>query len=474
MKVLKKKWKRTGMVLLAVFMMAFCLPEAVGASEVTGETVIEQGDGSDIKEPEPEPGPEPEKKAVERIALSHKSLTLQKGKRAKLAAEVFPEDAHEKSIIWKSSNTQVATVADSGEIKAKSKGTAVITAKAADGSGVSASCKVTVRNKFVTSIQLKEKKASVVVGQTVKIVATAAPKNADMRSVTYQSSDEKIATVSSKGTIKGVKPGKAKITVTAKDGSGKKAVFSITVRKYQRDKKYYPVTEEIKLPSGGYSISTKNIGLKVIRVNKKLLHSSSDRYTYRTKEAVKRFQRKKGLKVTGIVNKKTWLKMGLSEKDWYNLGTYRTPLKVDEKSSRKDYTNAMLKTAAEYAKAGTAYRVGCSGKPGTYVDCSGLIYQCLYSAGINPDTNIVDHALAKYEYTSNYLSRDSKLGKTVSYSRKKPGDIVFYCKSRGSVVVHVGIYAGNGKIYDAWPGIGVTKRSIHIAKYRVSKIVRVF
>ena len=212
----------------------------------------------------------------------------------------------------------------------------------------------------------------------------------------------------------------------------------------------------------------------MIRVNKKLLHSSSDRYTYRTKEAVKRFQRKKGLKVTGIVNKKTWLKMGLSEKDWYDLGTYRTPLKVDEKSSRKDYTNAMLKTAAEYAKAGTAYRVGCSGKPGTYVDCSGLIYQCLYSAGINPDTNIVDHALAKYEYTSNYLSRDSKLGKTVSYSRKKPGDIVFYCKSRGSVVVHVGIYAGNGKIYDAWPGIGVTKRSIHIAKYRVSKIVRVF
>ncbi|MEI3340311.1 MAG: peptidoglycan-binding protein [Eubacterium sp.] len=176
--------------------------------------------------------------------------------------------------------------------------------------------------------------------------------------------DEKIATVSSKGTIKGVKPGKAKITVTAKDGSGKKGGFFVR-SKYQRDKKYYPVTEEIKLPSGGYSISTKNIGLKVIRVNKKLLHSSSDRYTYRTKEAVKRFQRKKGLKVTGIVNKKTWLKMGLSEKDWYDLGTYRTPLKVDEKSSRKDYTNAMLKTAAEYAKAGTAYRVGCSGKPGT-------------------------------------------------------------------------------------------------------------
>lgn len=41
----------------------------------------------------------------------------------------------------------------------------------------------------------------------------------------------------------------------------------------------------------------------------------------------------------------------------------------------------MLQTAAEY-------------------DCSGLIYQCLYAAGINPASNIVDHALAIYEYTS--------------------------------------------------------------------------
>lgn len=72
--------------------------------------------------------------------------------------------------------------------------------------------------------------------------------------------------------------------------------------------------------------------------------------------------------------------------------------------------NAMLQTAAEYASAGTKYKVGCSGTPGTYVDCSGLIYQCLYAAGINPASNIVDHALAIYEYTSANLAADNRLG----------------------------------------------------------------
>ena len=77
------------------------------------------------------------------------------------------------------------------------------------------------------------------------------------------------------------------------------------------------------------------------------------------------------------------------------FGTYRTPIKVFNGATREYRINAMLQTAAEYASAGTKYKVGCSGTPGTYVDCSGLIYQCLYAAGINPASNIVDHALAK-------------------------------------------------------------------------------
>ena len=108
---------------------------------------------------------------------------------------------------------------------------------------------------------------------------------------------------------------------------------------------------------------------------------------------------------------------------------------------------------------------GCT--PGT-VDCSGLIYQCLYSAGINPDTNIIDHARVVYEYTSNYLGNDWQMG--VAVSSAQPGDLVFY---GGSSINHVAIYAGNGMIYDSWPGQGVTLRNIYSGG-NILKIVRVF
>lgn len=237
---------------------------------------------------------------------------------------------------------------------------------------------------------------------------------------------------------------------------------------------YYMMSDYITLPSGGYNISTANIGLKVIKVNQKLLGQTNTRYTTATKNAVINFQRKHGLPATGTVDLKTWKAMGLSEWDWYNLGIYCTPVKVTAASSRQACINAMLQTAEEYRKAGTKYREGCSGNPGTYVDCSGLIYQCLYSAGINPDTNIVMHAQAQYEFTSAYLAKDTKLGYEVSYKDLQPGDLVFYNKGNKNSVVHMGIYAGSNQIYDSWPGLGVTKRNITISGYRVSKAIRVF
>ena len=236
---------------------------------------------------------------------------------------------------------------------------------------------------------------------------------------------------------------------------------------------YLPQTSII-LPDGGYNLSTANIGLKVIKVNQAVCGNSSERYTSSTASAVKTFQRTHGLGVTGIVDITTWKAMGYSEYDWYNLGTYRTPIKVFNGATREYRINAMLQTAAEYASAGTKYKVGYSGTPGTYVDCSGLIYQCLYAAGINPASNIVDHALAIYEYTSANLAADNKLGIEVASYDLQPGDLVFYAKNGKSSVCHIAIYAGNGCIYDSWPGIGVSYRSLNISGYHTVKIRRAF
>ena len=94
--------------------------------------------------PAPTATPKPVK--VSSITLNQTSLTMtSKGQTASLTATVSPGNAENKNITWSSSNSSVATVNANGTVTAVANGTADITATAADGSGVSAKCSVTVR-----------------------------------------------------------------------------------------------------------------------------------------------------------------------------------------------------------------------------------------------------------------------------------------------------------------------------------------
>ena len=80
---------------------------------------------------------------VTSVSLNKDSLALGVGDSETLTATVKPEDATNKAVTWTSSNPSVAKV-ENGVVTALARGTAVITATAADGSGASASCTVTV------------------------------------------------------------------------------------------------------------------------------------------------------------------------------------------------------------------------------------------------------------------------------------------------------------------------------------------
>lgn len=82
---------------------------------------------------------------VEQIKLSDKKLTIGIGSTYSLTADILPEEADNKTVKWKSSKKSVVTVTQSGVVTAKKKGTATITCTALDGSGVKATCKITVR-----------------------------------------------------------------------------------------------------------------------------------------------------------------------------------------------------------------------------------------------------------------------------------------------------------------------------------------
>ena len=87
---------------------------------------------------------QPAETPVASVTLDKTSLTLDVGGSDTLTATVKPDDATNKAVKWSSSNENVATVDQNGNVKAVGAGTATITAAASDGSGKTATCTVTV------------------------------------------------------------------------------------------------------------------------------------------------------------------------------------------------------------------------------------------------------------------------------------------------------------------------------------------
>lgn len=133
--------------------------------------------------------------------------------------------------------------------------------------------------------------------------------------------------------------------------------------------------------------------------------------------------------------------------------TYVTPSRIPYNASRQDCINAFVQRAREYI--GTRYIEPWSSWPGDAVDCSGLVLQCLYATGMDMGWyNPYNHRwLPEQTYNSMNWYRNNTF-MPVSTSAMQRGDVVYY---QG----HIGIYIGNGRIIDSWPGIGVTERSVN-------------
>ncbi|MEI3339086.1 MAG: Ig-like domain-containing protein [Eubacterium sp.] len=162
------------------------------------------------------------------VVLNKSVYTLKKGGTVKLKATIAPKKATTRTLLWSSSNKKVATVDKAGKVKAKKNGKATITVKVKSTSK-KASCKIIVGTP-VTKVSVAKSSVTLIAGQTSAIKASVAPKTATTKSVAYASSNKRVATVSSGGVIKAIAAGTAKITVTAKDGTGKKATVNVTVK----------------------------------------------------------------------------------------------------------------------------------------------------------------------------------------------------------------------------------------------------
>lgn len=203
------------------------------------------------------------------------SSSVTVGSSIKLTVKFTPDNATNKKITWKSSNNGIATVDQDGVVKGVKSGTVTITVTTEDGNKT-ATKTITVTNKSsnpsqnpnpepskpeqsnvpVTDVSISGETV-VVEGSSITLTAIVNPENATNKEVTWQSSNNGIATVSPSGVVTGISAGTTTITATTKDGN-KVATHDITVKEK-------PGSYSITLTAISTTIGEKQYSLSVTR-----------------------------------------------------------------------------------------------------------------------------------------------------------------------------------------------------------------
>lgn len=177
---------------------------------------------------------------VESVTLSQTSVTLDQEQQIRLEAYVKPDNAYNREVRWTSDNPTIASVDDWGNVTGMGEGIANITATAVDGSGVKATCQVTVTRyinvdgqrvevKPVTAVTLDKVSVTLKQNQRDKLTATITPSDAYYKEVKWTTSNPDVVTVDQEGNIRGRSAGTAIVTVTNTHGTTYFATCEVTV-----------------------------------------------------------------------------------------------------------------------------------------------------------------------------------------------------------------------------------------------------
>lgn len=209
------------------------------------------------------------KRVASGVKFDESELNLKTGETYYIKSTLTPKDSTDTVLTWTSSDAKVAVVDNKGKVVAKAAGTTIIMAKTESG-GV-AYCKVTV-TQAVDGLLLNFTEKTVFIGDEFKLKVSISPSEATLLSVTWKSSNTKVATVSEEGVISGLKGGVTVITCTTVDG-GFSATCVVTVRE---------AVTTIKLDHETYSLGVKKTAILKADVisesatNQKVYWSSSN------------------------------------------------------------------------------------------------------------------------------------------------------------------------------------------------------
>ena len=204
----------------------------------------------------------------ETIVLNPKTASIGVGQDLAVSATILPDNADDLGIIWTSSDSSIATVAQSkgksvvmGVVTGVSEGVVTITARSSANEALLDTCVVTVIQSPVvipTSIVLDPASASIKVGEEISIIAIVTPDEAENKTVTWVSNNPSVAVVDQNGNVTGVAEGTVTITVISNADPTVTAQIMVTVTAQVGPQPPVPVlpTSIVLNPSGSASVES--------------------------------------------------------------------------------------------------------------------------------------------------------------------------------------------------------------------------
>ena len=213
---------------------------------------------------------------VQAISLNATQKDLIIGDAFTLTATLSPENATNRNVVWKLVSGDAISLSNTGVIQAKKVGEALVRAEAADGSGITAECKVVVKPRLVQAISLKLEKDTVAVGEHFTVTADVLPKNATNSTLQWSVSDPLLLKHLGAGSFEALKTGSATITAQARDGSKQEASCRIEIVPPTALKKAVAADVTPQVSVDGNTLVVKQVPsgqwLRILDVQGRLLH----------------------------------------------------------------------------------------------------------------------------------------------------------------------------------------------------------
>ena len=170
---------------------------------------------------------------LEAIKLNVNSLKMLKGDNYSLIASVNPGNATDKTIKWNSSDSNVVSVDNKGNLTAVNNGKAIVSVESVNNPNIIDKCEIVVSESViqVKKLIIDQSKLSMIVGDVKKLSVSIEPTNATDKNIEWSSSNRKIADIDKNGNVIAVSEGVATITAVSKANPKIKVSSEISISK---------------------------------------------------------------------------------------------------------------------------------------------------------------------------------------------------------------------------------------------------